>query len=856
MTAWRPALRMARRDLRRHKVRALLTCLLVALPVVVATVAALAAHNGRWTNEVEAAQNFHDGNGLAVVSEHTEVRPRAALNGWPEPVRGADERDPASVDLAALLPAGTDVVPAPALSLTPLTTGGQGEVLRVDLSHPLTDDVVDITQGRAPAAPDEVAMSRAAAAEMGLLPGGRLSPDARFELAGGVTLDVVGIAEKNERDWGFYGPVLVAPPDSVAPVAGEPGGYVEPPSYLLGLPPLEDAQVRELVADLAAEGVALQPRVAVENPREWGLHQSMSDRLDLTPLLLGGLCILVGLIEVVLLVGAAFSVSARRQVRDLGLLATNGGAAPDVRRVLLAQGIVLGVVSSVIGAAIGVTAFLLGADVLEDRFGQTMHAREVPWWLVVVMAGLGSVTSVVAALLPGWRMARLTPVDALSGRFPLRPGESRAHRPAFVLAAGGVLLLAVGGWATAEAERSYPNWLGAAVFLAGSGLVALVAGTVWATPYAVRRAAGLGRFLPLSGRYAFRDAGRHRFRSAAAVMALTITVAATVLIGFAFASAERGGQFDDRLGPRILSVDVCCSVPDTERLDAIEQTIGSIVDPVETATTSTLGSPDGKGSLDLLRARDALTMVDEADLRMLVHLDDDDLAVFRNGGVLTTYAGVVRDGEVTVARFPGGRKSENQSVLPATQVKAVSGVTPYTQPSYVSAETAADLGVVASFTQLVVRTATPVTGDQLERLRIRGLWADSDDVDRAQVQLAQYAGIGAAGLLAAIVVGMAVALAAAESRDDVATLAAVGAAPWTRRRFGAMHGLFLGVVGTALGVGVGVAAGLAFAQIDGLPGADVPWLHLLGTVALVLPVSWLVGGIVTPSRFTLTRRTA
>ena len=42
---------MARRDLRRHKARALLTCVLVALPVLVATVAALYAHNLRYEGE-------------------------------------------------------------------------------------------------------------------------------------------------------------------------------------------------------------------------------------------------------------------------------------------------------------------------------------------------------------------------------------------------------------------------------------------------------------------------------------------------------------------------------------------------------------------------------------------------------------------------------------------------------------------------------------------------------------------------------------------------------------------------------------------------------------------------------------
>ena len=63
-----------------------------------------------------------------------------------------------------------------------------------------------------------------------------------------------------------------------------------------------------------------------------------------------------------------------------------------------------------------------------------MWRQEIDWRALVVIAVLGSLTSVVAALLPGWNVSRLTPVAALSGRFPVRPGESKAHRGAFVLA--------------------------------------------------------------------------------------------------------------------------------------------------------------------------------------------------------------------------------------------------------------------------------------------------------------------------------------------------------------------------------------------------------------------------------------
>jgi putative ABC transport system permease protein len=111
-------------------------------------------------------------------------------------------------------------------------------------------------------------------------------------------------------------------------------------------------------------------------------------------------------------------------------------------------------------------------------------------------------------------------------------------------------------------------------------------------------------------------------------------------------------------------------------------------------------------------------------------------------------------------------------------------------------------------------------------------------------------------VLSLLVVGVAVALAAAESRDDGATLAAVGAGPWRRRSMGAMHGLFLGLVGAGLGAVVGVPAGAALTQVDGLSGVVVPWLATAGTLLVVLVSAPVAGWLVTPSRLRLTRRTA
>ncbi len=864
---WRPVLRMARRDLRRHKVRALLTCLLVALPMVAATVAALASYNSAYTRDVEATEQMRQADAIAVVSSWTRLDRREALwldtSGTGGP---AQRRDPASVKLAALLPPGSSATPYPVETDVALPSGGRAFVEFADLADPLFAGGSELTAGRAPSAPDEVAISATAADELGLLADGELVEDAALEVSNGAPLAVVGIVETVDG----YGPALtlVAPVESrLAP--SDP----RRPQFLVELPATDRADLKELQGSLAAAGVAFSPRDYVLNPGAWQRrYGSGAEAPDVEHLVVGALVMLVGMLEVVLLVGAAFAIAARRQVRDLGLLAANGGAGPDLRRVLLAQGLVLGAVSSVVGVALGVAAFLEGVPLWERLLGRTMYRTEVDASTLVVVGLLGVVTAVVAALLPAWSMSRLTPVAALSGRFPVKPGESRAHRGAFVLAGGGLLLTAAGGYVTARsfAPRGEESPLGP--FVAGIGLVLVVAGAIWATPYVVRVVAGAGRALPLSGRYAFRDAGRHRFRSAAAVMALTITVAGAVLSGFAFSSAAASQEAEGGYQPPNSLV---LYGADGQQAEAATRTVSEVYGPVDVVSSRTLQMPraetrpgvrvNGDRSLRARGTWSPVSVTDPASLTRLVTTADRETAV-----------AALADGRAVVLANPGARdgdtlrlRVDRRSTVPPT-VDELPQVTvdpafsvdsgDLTGTVFVSRATAERLGAVPSggrgFEQLLLLGGEPFTQDVMDRLEVYGIYGESDDPERLRVEQMQYLGLAVAGLASALVVGIAVAMASAESRDDVATLAAVGAGPWRRRSLGAMHGLFLGVVGCVLGLAVGLPSGLAFTQVDGLAGVDVPWLSSLGTVASVLVLGLVAGWVVTPSRLRLTRRTA
>jgi putative ABC transport system permease protein len=206
-----------------------------------------------------------------------------------------------------------------------------------------------------------------------------------------------------------------------------------------------------------------------------------------------------------------------------------------------------------------------------------------------------------------------------------------------------------------------------------------------------------------------------------------------------------------------------------------------------------------------------------------------------------------------------GKRNAPRLTVPVVAVDGSSGEgvgSYWAHESVISPETAEDLGIVPGRVNMLATAGTPFTGEQLDRLHVHGIWGWSNDPQRVPIDRMQFAGLGVAGLLSVLVVGVAVALAAAESRGDVATLAAVGAGPWRRRSMGAMHGLFLGLVGSLTGLAVGVPAGVALTQVDGLPGIDVPWLATAGTVAVVLLAAPLAGWLVSPSRLRLTRRTA
>lgn len=168
---------------------------------------------------------------------------------------------------------------------------------------------------------------------------------------------------------------------------------------------------------LNAQGYAVLGRDLMLNPPP--SYQGPMDQVAGTaiPILVlitaaGAFCAVV----VVLICGAAMSVSARRQQQSLAVAASVGSSRGDLFAMVLGQGLVLGLIAGVLGVSlgIGVAAVLLAGDVGGSIFGR-QWGLHIPWTPVLLLAGLAIVIAFAASIAPARTVTRGDILAALRG---------------------------------------------------------------------------------------------------------------------------------------------------------------------------------------------------------------------------------------------------------------------------------------------------------------------------------------------------------------------------------------------------------------------------------------------------------
>lgn len=826
--------------------------MLIGLPVLIATVGGTLIASS--SESVEERQPALLGQAQAMVST-TSGRVEQSIDGESYSASGDQVGRTAQQAQRELnLLSGSTVVRVENGVVRALLDGrvSRLQMVKTDLADDVTRGIVAVTEGRLPASDSEAVVTEAVAD----LAGGLNSP----VVADGVSLKIVGI--------GTIGTVGRHPEAKALAVL--PSAPVQPRGQVDGdirfLVDRDDPVTWTDVQDWNERGFVVTSRDVLANPPSADEQYAMDGfsggfTAPMVLLMATGI-----VLEVVLLAGPAFAVSARRQRRTLALLAANGGGQADLRRVVIGQALAISIRASLGAGAVGV-----GLGALAWRFapgaGLSMGPFDVPWMPIIIIGALGVVAAVLAALVPAASAARADVVASLHDREP--QAKARKGWPLI-----GAVLVAVGIAGSFTGGRSAGGEMTIAVFT-----VATVFGAVLLTPWLISVAASTARWLPLPVRLALRDADRHRGRTAPAVAAIMASIAAVTAFGIASSSDAAQGDSEEPYAAPIGTVRLTAS---TEAMPAViaaaEKASGATftaLGEAGTGSSSTSQTPvivfrpdagyPGSSSGVPVVVGDAATLAAWG-----VRLAADDLVALDAGQALVADQEMIRNG--TVALNVGSLEDEGRQLqVPAivadlTMGTVPSGPAPEIGGAIISAETAARLELPVT-TPWAIADRPAGSFDHLPALRAAVLVADpsAGDVEVTRVQTSEQRIIilvlGVLGVVA-ILIGTfsATALALNDARGDLRTLAAVGARPRTRRLVTASMAYVLALLGAVIGVLVGFAPGLAATwplttmggQSD--PTIDVPWALLTGLIVVVPISAALVVAAVTRSRLPVAGR--
>ena len=404
LTGWRPALRIARRDVLRSRGRSALVVAMVGLPVALVTaLATLYVTND--VSPVESIPSRLGATAAALSNGGGAVLQDPTMNS--QSFVGTSTTAPLTAPQLQHLTGGT-VIDLPSTGTSIRTARGSlsAEAVVIDPLTPALAGAFTVVQGRMPRADSEVLVTRQLAAhDLGVGSAIALQDGAR-------PATVVGVIA---TPYAAAGDLVVARP-GLGLTLGDNTAH----RYLLDRDrPVLWPEVRAL----NAAGVSVFSRAVVENPpSDWrstlppdsGIGAPTgADTAARTVLVL---VIFSVVLEVVLLAGPAFAVGVRRQSRQLALVAAAGGTRRDVRRVVLAQSLVLGAGSAVLGAALGIGVAAVAAQVIPRVTTSELGPWQVDWRYVGAAGALGALASVGAALFPAISAARADVVAVLSGR--------------------------------------------------------------------------------------------------------------------------------------------------------------------------------------------------------------------------------------------------------------------------------------------------------------------------------------------------------------------------------------------------------------------------------------------------------
>jgi len=572
---------------------------------------------------------------------------------------------------------------------------------------------------------------------------------------------------------------------------------------------------------------------------------------------------LIGLVAV-----AGFTVLAQRRLRSIGMLGALGATDRNIRLVVRANGVIVGVIGAVLGFVIGLLAWLAYRPSMEASAHHSVGIFQLPWLVILASMLLAVLASYVAAKRPARSMAAQPIVSALSGR-PVPPMKS--HRTAVP----GIAFLVIAFLLLGYAGASGGNGGGVPELL--FGFILLTVALVLLAPFVLATLPRIARRAPIAVRMALRDLARYRARSGSALGAISLAVLIAVLV--CVASAARFGNVLDYAGPNVTSNQLIIYTPNgpygpggpgranvqssltQSSVKAMAKEARLIGEGLGTNTVVTLESTSaspqhaapgrswsgplyvatpqllnafGIRSSSIERAADILTM------RPGLSTMSDMQLVYGN-----YFANGAQNGNGGSLTFP----CPKGSCLNHPKIQQVGELPSGTSApnSVITQHAVHQLHLSTNVAGWFIQTPQPLTASQVSQARAlastAGMYIETKSSIPSLKEIVNWA--TAVGVLLALgILSMTIGLIRSETASDVRVLTAVGASSRTRRTITSSTAGALALLGAVIGTVGAYIALIAFSrtnQLDGLSSlTSVPIANLL-LILVVMPLAAFVG---------------
>ncbi|MGL5929200.1 MAG: ABC transporter permease [Dermatophilaceae bacterium] len=537
-----------------------------------------------------------------------------------------------------------------------------------------------------------------------------------------------------------------------------------------------------------------------------------------------------------------FSILVAQRSRELALLRAIGASRRQVAGSVLFEAGIIGLVGSLLGAALGVL-LALGIKTVFGQVGLDLSASELvlrPRTVMVALA-VGLVVTVAAAYLPARRAGRVAPVAAMRDDVALAESGLRWRLSVgtLLLVAGAVAMAL--GLAEVGSEPTY---------VLGVGIFGVIVGTALVSPVVGRPVlGGLGwlyrRTFGAVGRMAEQNARRNPRRTAATASALMIGVSLVTMMAVLGASAK--ASIDKSLAEDIVAdyvvanavgqsfsatvADDVAAVPGVERVARVRAAGVEIdggrdfVAGIDPAEVSAVARPDlSSGSLADLGADTVAVSTDLATERGL-----------SLGSTLPlSYAGEELEARV-VAVYTEDAVLQADVTLGLAAFDAL-GVPATDRTLYVVAAPGADRDDLGrALDDVVADLPTVGVSDQAE-------YAAQQREPIDQLLYIVYALLGLAVVIAVLGIVNTLALSVIERVREIGLLRAVGLSRRQLRTMLRLESVAIALLGAVLGIGLGLAFAVALQRSlidDGIDVLAVPSGQLAGFVLVAAVVGVL-----------------